>query len=233
MLYAKLCAILLRSTGDCVLDYLTDSPLSYREALPPSFLSQRPTQSLCFYVSFIAVFNVFAVIRIDLPYFCFTYGVQRLSFLDASRRLSFGIVTVSSSELETLQLLLDWQQCSLSFTYCPLRLQQYHTATTASALDPLVRSAGTDPAFRNPQTTRIADLPAASTAHPSGNQEASPIPPQDQQASRRPSATGLVPLKQDGNQRLSLPALSALASVASAPSLHYRYDCVMMRTSTV
>ena len=119
---------------------------------------------------------------------------------------------------------------SFAFT-TPPRLRDFSPAITASASGPLVRSAETDPAFRSPQSTHIAELPATAETTSAHDRPPSPGPLQDQETSRRSSASSLVQLKQDGNKRLSLPALSALASVASAPSSHYRYDRAMTQST--
>lgn len=106
------------------------------------------------------------------------------------------------------------------------------TASTASTLAPLIyRASPIDPTLRLPSPAQARDLPIFATAPSADGRALSPLPPPDHDISR-PSSTSTQSSnalrqqqyqQQQNNSNFSLPGLSALASVASAPSPQLRY----------
>ncbi|MCJ1368113.1 hypothetical protein MMC16_007252 [Acarospora aff. strigata] len=110
----------------------------------------------------------------------------------------------------------------------PLLSSHSLSAITASALAPLIyRASPIDPALRPPSSQRIQHLSPFTTAPSADDRAPSPLPPVGNDISR-PSSTStqsssaFLQHHNINNPQISLPGLSALASIASAPSPQLR-----------
>lgn len=114
----------------------------------------------------------------------------------------------------------------------------WKSVITASALAPLIyRASPIDPALRPPSSQRVQHLPPFTTAPSADDRAPSPLPPVGNDISR-PSSTStqsssaFLQHHNINNPQISLPGLSALASIASAPSPQLRYVALFLHPST-
>lgn len=97
------------------------------------------------------------------------------------------------------------------------------TAITASASAPLIyRASPIDPTLRSPSTPHTLRLPAFTMA-PSATDSRLPSPSADRSPEVAKPPANAPYQQQDDNANIAQPALSTLASVASAPASQLRY----------